>query len=189
MGKEVMLEENLLTGDRVRLTAVTKDDLAAIASWYEDTAFSRQFDAIPAFPRSPEQWAKWLEEQQKDANGFLFAVRPTGESGLLGYAQLDGILWAHQNCWLSLGLGDREDWGKGYGREAMGLLLNFAFWELNLHRVQLTVFSYNQRAIALYEGLGFTREGIYREFLQRDGHRFDMILYGLLRSEWERRSR
>ena len=51
--------------------------------------------------------------------------------------------------------------------------------------MQLTVFAYNERAIALYEKLGFVREGVYREFLARDGVRYDMYLYGLLRREWE----
>jgi len=67
----------------------------------------------------------------------------------------------------------------------MQLALQFAFNELNLHRLQLTVFSYNDRAIALYEKLGFQREGVYREFLQRDGERHDMYLYGLLLREWQ----
>jgi len=61
----------------------------------------------------------------------------------------------------------------------------FAFDELNLHRVTATVFSNNERSIALFEKLGFRREGVYREFLQRDGRRYDMYLYGLLRPEWE----
>jgi RimJ/RimL family protein N-acetyltransferase len=83
-----------------------------------------------------------------------------------------------------MGFGDRQNWGKGYGTEAMRLALNFAFNELNLHRVQLSVFDYNERAIALYEKMGFVREGVYREYLQRDGKRYDMYLYGLLRREW-----
>jgi len=66
----------------------------------------------------------------------------------------------------------------------MTLLLDYAFGELNLHRVQLTVFEYNERAIALYEKLGFRREGVYREFMQREGRRYGMYLYGLLHSEW-----
>jgi RimJ/RimL family protein N-acetyltransferase len=90
---------------------------------------------------------------------------------------------------MSIGLGDSANWGKGYGNEATRLALGFAFNELNLHRVQLTVFDYNSRAIHLYEKLGFQQEGIYREFLQRDGRRFDMYLYGLLRHEWEARER
>jgi RimJ/RimL family protein N-acetyltransferase len=88
-------------------------------------------------------------------------------------------------AWLGIGIGDREQWGKGYGREAMELVLRYGFHELNLHRIQLTVFEYNERAIALYEKLGFRREGVYREFMQRDGKRYDMLLYGLLRREWE----
>ena len=67
----------------------------------------------------------------------------------------------------------------------MRLLLDYAFGELNLHRFQLTVFAYNERASALYEKLGFVREGVFREFLLRDGTRYDMYLYGLLRREWE----
>jgi RimJ/RimL family protein N-acetyltransferase len=62
--------------------------------------------------------------------------------------------------------------------------LNYAFSELNMHRIQLTVFSYNERAIALYERLGFRREGTHREQILRDGKRYDMYLYGLLRREW-----
>ena len=90
---------------------------------------------------------------------------------------------------MSISLGDFANWGKGYGNEATRLALGFAFNELHLHRVQLTVFDYNPRAIHLYEKLGFQQEGIYREFLQRDGRRFDMYLYGLLRHEWETRER
>jgi hypothetical protein len=74
---------------------------------------------------------------------------------------------------------------QGYGYEATQLALNFAFNELNLHRVQFTVFSYNQASIALCEKCGFRHEGIYREFIQRDGKRYDMYLYGIVRHKWE----
>ena len=67
----------------------------------------------------------------------------------------------------------------------MELLVNYGFNELNLHRLQLTVFGYNEPAVKLYEKLGFQHEGSYREFLQRDGQRYDMHLYGLLLSDWE----
>jgi RimJ/RimL family protein N-acetyltransferase len=81
-----------------------------------------------------------------------------------------------------MGIGDRGAWGKGYGTEALRLALQYAFDELNLHRLTLTVIDYNERAIALYEKAGFRREGVFREFGQRDGKRYDMYLYGLLRA-------
>jgi len=87
-------------------------------------------------------------------------------------------------AWLAIGLGP-DHWDQGYGQEAMRLLLAFGFQELNLYRVQLTVFSYNPRAIRVYEKLGFQREGVFRQALHRDGQRHDMLLYGLLRPEWE----
>lgn len=70
----------------------------------------------------------------------------------------------------------------------MELALDFAFYELNLNRVQLTVFDYNQSAISLYKKLGFQQEGSYREFIHRNGKRHDMLLFGLLKREWESRT-
>ncbi len=179
-----MLSDNILRGKRVRLTAVEKKDLPMISSWYEDSGFSRMFDATPAFPKSADQLDHWLEEAQKAKDGYLFAIRQVDADNLLGYIELDGILWPHQSGWLSIGLGKRDDWGKRYGRESMEIALNFAFNELNLFRVQLSVFSYNQRALNLYQNLGFKEEGVIREFIQRDGRRYDMIIFGLLKHEW-----
>ncbi len=176
---------NLLHGKKVRLVALTKEDLATVAQWYQDAEFMRLFDAAIAFPKTESQLTQWLEEAEKSSTGFIFAIRSVRDNALLGYLEVDGILWNQQTSWLSIGIGDQEYWGRGYGYEALTLALQFAFSELNLHRVQLSVFSYNQRAINLYEKAGFQHEGTYREFLHRDGERYDMLLYGLLRPEWE----
>ncbi|HEY9860427.1 MAG TPA: GNAT family protein [Candidatus Obscuribacterales bacterium] len=187
-----MLSKTSLSGDRVRLTSWMPQDLPALADWYQQSDFLRLLDAQPAYPYSEAFLSQWLEERQKSNHAFIFAVRPTSsepattatKDTLLGYVELDGILWNHQVSWISIAIGE-EHWGHGYGFEAMQLALTFAFEELNLHRIQLTVFSYNDRAIALYEKLGFQREGVYREFVHRSGDRHDMYLYGLLRPEWK----
>jgi RimJ/RimL family protein N-acetyltransferase len=180
-----MIPSNILHGGSVRLTALTPNDLPAIARWYQNADFLRLFDARPAYPKTETELAQWLEERHKATDAFLFAIRLLESDDLIGYIELEGILWSHQIGWVSIGIGDSADWGKGYGYESMRLVLVFAFHELNLHRVQLTVFSYNERAIKLYEKLGFQREGVYRESIQRDGRRYDTYLYGLLRREWE----
>jgi RimJ/RimL family protein N-acetyltransferase len=175
----------LLRGVRVHLSALTNDDLAAIATWHGDDATLRLFDAIPAVPKSRAQLERWLTDAQAATDGFTFAVRLNGTGKLVGVLQVDGILWAHRVGWLSVLIGDLAERGKGYGSEALELALRFAFHELNLHRVALTVFAYNTRAITTYERLGFRQEGAHREFLERDGQRHDMLLFGLLRREWE----
>jgi RimJ/RimL family protein N-acetyltransferase len=180
---------NILQGTNVQLTALTPNDLAIISKWYQHTDFLRLLDARPAYPQTELVLAQWLKELQKATDAFIFAVRLLEDNELLGWVELDGILWTHRVGGIGIGIGDQTYWGKGYGYEAMQLALQFAFDELNLHRLQLTVFSYNNRAIALYEKLGFRREGAYREFLQRDGKRHDMYLYGLLYREWQEHHR
>ncbi len=180
-----MMPSTLLSGARIRLTALTPNDLPTITYWYQDAEFLRLFDARPAYPQSEAALAQWLEERHKATDTFLLAVRLHNNEKLLGYIELDGILWSHQVCGVAVCIRESAERGKGYGYEAMQLALRFAFHELNLYRVQLTAFSYNEPSIALAEKLGFQREGVYREFLQRDGRRHDMYLFGLLRHEWE----
>ncbi len=180
-----MQNSSLLHGSRVWLTALSRDDARLIASWDTDSEFIRYLDSSPAYPRNEDQVIRWIENEQKSRDNFLFGIRLVETDDLIGWVELDGIQWTHQTSYIGIGIGNPSFWGQGYGAEAMNLSLQFAFHELNLHRVHLTVFSYNQRAIALYEKLGFQREGAYREHLQRDGQRYDMLLYGILRREWE----
>jgi RimJ/RimL family protein N-acetyltransferase len=156
-----------------------------MTKWYQDGGFLRLLDAVAAYPRPKGELANWLSEANKSSHDILFAIRTLEEDRLLGYVELDGILWNQQVAHVSIAIGERAYWGRGYGADALRLALRFGFDELNLHRVGTTVFSYNTRALALYEKLGFQREGVLREFLHRDGKRYDMYWYGLLRHEWE----
>lgn len=174
---------NHLAGPRVRLDAATAEDAVQVALWHRDGAFLRHLDAEPAHPTGADTVAeRW--QAIRAAGGFPFAVRTlTDEPRLVGLVALDELLWPQRGAWLAMEIAP-PDWGQGYGREALSLLLRFAFDELNLRRLSLTVFSYNDRAIRLYERLGFQREGVFREFLVRDGRPYDMLLYGLLEREW-----
>ncbi len=180
-----MNSANLFYGEHVRLTALRPDDAQTMVRWYEDGEFARLFDANPAYPKTDSALSKWLQDLDRDKDLFAFAIRLLYSDDLIGYIDIDGIQWAHRCGWLTIGIGSTDHRRKGYGSEAMQLMLRFAFHELNLHRLQLTVFGYNQPAIWLYEKLGFQREGAFREFLLRDGQRYDMLIYGLLAREWE----
>lgn len=182
-----MIAPNLLRGEKVRLTAVASADLQTITRWWSDTDFLRLYNTAPAMPRNEDQLSRRFDLSDTHRDAYLFAVRLLDDDELLGLLELDGIDWPHRTTFLSIGIGEARYRHQGYGSEAICLALNFAFHELNLYRVCLTVFDYNTSAIALYERLGFVREGAYREHLERDGHRHDMFLYGLLRTEWTER--
>ena len=178
---------NLFQGQRVRLTATRAGDAAIVARWHEDAWFLRLMNARTARPQSEQQVQAWIDETEKSDHDFLLAVRLVETDELIGWIELNGILWNCGTTMLGIVIGDQARWDQGYGREATELALRYVFDELNLHRIGLTVFSYNQRAIALYEKLGFTYEGAQREFLHRGGQRHDMLYYGLLRREWAAR--
>ena len=178
---------DLLTGTRVRLTAIDEGDMATVGGWYRSTRFLRLYDSMPAYPKTEKQIRARIKESQEDERTFIFAIRLRDDEEIIGMLELDGISWSHGTSFVSIGIGDEAFRGQGYGREAMELALRFAFDELNLYRLCLTAFSYNEAAISLYERLGFRHEGTYREHLQRDGQRHDMYLYGILRREWEER--
>ncbi|MES0359979.1 MAG: GNAT family protein [Anaerolineales bacterium] len=181
----------LFQGELVHLIAPEPQLAAGLHSrWMRDSEFVRLLDTDPARLFSIDKNKEWFEknlvEEQKDDELFLL-IRTLEEERTIGLIGLDGIRWTHGDAWIGIGLGEREYWGKGYGTDAMRILLCYAFEELNLHRLSLSVFEYNPRAIRSYEKVGFIIEGSARKFLNRDGQRYDMLFMGILREEWERR--
>lgn len=175
---------NLLEGNQVRLTAVHPTDIPTLSQWWQSAEFLRHYDALPAYPQTEAQLSKRMETTQTNHNAYLFAIRRLHDETVVGIIELDGILWSHRTSWISLAIGSPTDRRQGIGTDALQILLRYAFHELNLYRLQLTVFSYNLAAIRLYQKLGFVQEGVFRQHLQRDGQRHDMLLYGLLFPEW-----
>jgi len=174
----------LFRGELVRLSAPDPEaDAEAFARWSNDSEYMRLLDSLPARPESARQFTqnltKWLA-----SHDCLFAVRALADDRLLGFVELDGLRWVHGDAWVGIGLGEREYWGKGYGTDAMRVILRYAFTELNLYRVSLDVFEYNTRAIRAYEKAGFTVEGRMREALHRNGRLWDLIYMGVLRDGW-----
>ncbi|KAJ49882.1 RimJ/RimL family protein N-acetyltransferase [Clostridium tetanomorphum] len=179
-----MLKDDLLKSNRIKITALREEDIDTVTKWYEDTKFLRVFDFNPASPLCREKIKEWLLGEVNNPNNYFFVVRENSDGPMLGYVEIERISWNNGVGGIAIGIGDLKQCGKGYGTEALNLVMDFAFRELNLHRLQLITISYNERAINLYEKLGFKREGVYREAVFRDGKRYDMYLYGILDREW-----
>ena len=180
---------DLFQGSLVRIAALAEADAEVMVPWSEDTVYLRLQDTNAARPQTAARIAADIKELAKDRNNLAYGIRTLVDDRLIGTAGLWEIEWSNATAWLSIGIGGQQDWGKGYGSDALRLILAYAFRELNLYRLTLTVLAYNDRAIHLYERAGFQREGVFREFGQRDGRRYDMYLYGLLRREWQGLSR
>jgi RimJ/RimL family protein N-acetyltransferase len=185
MEGDAEMNENLLRGDLVRLTVEDPETMAKLISqWSADSEYSRLLDWDPARRFSVKSTQKWLEKHSEDENCHSFAIRTLNNDRIIGDIGLDGIRWMHGDTFVGIGLGEREYWGKGYGTDAMKIILRYAFTELNLRRVTLDVFEYNQRGVRSYEKAGFVLEGRERGLILREGRRWDVLYMGILREDW-----
>ena len=178
---------DLFRGELIRLDAWDVDrDVEEFASWHAEPEFQRLGYDQGARPLSGAEARTQMERWRDDWPSSLnFAVRTNADGRLVGLTRLYDIDPIHRSAVLGISIGRKSDWGKGFGTDASKSTIRYGFQELNLHRIWLDVFGYNDRAVALYRKLGFTEEGRLREHLARDGRRFDVILMGLLRPEWE----
>ena len=186
------MSKNSFLGQRVRLSAPDPELHApVIAGWSRDPEFVTLLSSGIARPWTVGAIKKELEDSlggdEPKPNHFPFVIHtlPTDDqpARLVGIVDLSVDHWSHRDAWLGIGIGERADWGQGYGSEAMRLVLRYAFDELNLHRVSLTVFAYNERALRTYRRLGFVEEGRQRERLLRFGRRWDMVFMGIFNGE------
>ncbi len=177
--------QDIFRGELVRLAAMNPEELGPLLSrWDRDSQRIRLLDSDPSILFSEKIRKEWVEKQIEKEIFYGFTIRPLADDRVVGELGLGGLRWNHGDAFVGIGLGDRADWNKGYGTDAMHLILRYAFLELNLHRVSLGVFEYNPRAMRSYEKAGFKPEGRMRGTLHRDGRRWDDIFMGVLRSEW-----
>ena len=182
-----VMDQDLFRGKLVHLVALDTDELAkSYSRWSRNSEYNRLAGSQPTVPFSVKAVSKWIDEnlEKETARNYFFAIRTLAEERFIGDIGLDGINWTHGESFVGIGIGDHEAWGKGYGTDAMHILLRFAFEELNMHRVALNTFEYNPRAIRSYEKVGFQHEGHLRGFLNREGRRWDVWYMGILQEEW-----
>ena len=180
--------QDLFRGRLVRLTAPQEEDAEILARWSEDAAYLRDLDTDYARPLSPKELAERLDSARSDANTVEFHLRTLEGDRLIGLVALHSIEWNNRTALLAIGIGEPGYRGKGYGTDALHLVLRYAFDELNLYRVGLDVIESNRRAIRAYEKVGFQREGALRGAVLHDGQRTDLLLMGILRDEWQART-
>lgn len=171
-----------LRGNRIYLRPTEKEDLIHVRAWYNDPDVRKLIGEVT--PSNADALEKWFQRVQEDPNRVWFTVvlnenaKPIGEAGLLR------IFYPWRTADLSIILGDKFAWGKGYGTEVMKLLLDYAFGSLALHRIAIGVVGYNERALKFYEKLGFQREGVQRDGYYTD-HRFsDFVMMSILEDEY-----
>ncbi|MBR6408072.1 MAG: GNAT family N-acetyltransferase [Clostridia bacterium] len=177
-----------IIGRNVMLREYMHEDIRFIDRWVNDKATTRMLDPnVFTFPRPLEKTAEFVAENiEHGGPAFVIANVQNGE--YIGQIDLHNVNYRHRSAEMGIVIGVSKHRHSGYGTEAIELLLKFAFEEMNLNRISLHVLEYNTSAIACYEKLGFVREGVLRQAHWGEGKYADLLVYGILREEWERQS-
>jgi len=178
-----------LFGERIMLREYQKEDLPFMREWVNNPAIVKYLADIFLFPHTLVETESFLNARLENKNpavqGFVIADINTG--AYLGQIDFSSIDWKNRKVMFGIVLGREENLSRGYGSEAIGVLLRFAFREMGLNRVALDVKAGNDRGIACYRKCGFREEGRMRDDYFQDGQYGDTIRMSILRREWEAR--
>jgi len=171
----------VLTSGRVALTPLIGDDRSALFEWINER--EQVLLNAPYRPVGEREHSAWFDAIQERKDTVIFGIRLVASGRLIGSCQLCNIDAVHRSAQLQIRIGDVRERGQGYGTEAVRLLLDFGFKDLNLHRVYLHVFGSNEAALKMYEKVGLVREGVLRAAAYIDGRYRDVVIMGILRDD------
>ncbi|MBM7785597.1 GNAT family N-acetyltransferase [Tenggerimyces flavus] len=167
-----------LQGARIRLEPLGIEHLDGFVKQMQDPDLDRLTGSHGGNP-SLEVGRQWLSTRKGTKDRLDLAIIETETGDFAGEIVLNDLSTANESCNLRLWLGASFR-DHGYGSEAIRLVLAYAFDVVGLHRVELEVYAFNQRAIRTYERCGFEVEGRLRHALLWEGERYDALIMGIL---------
>jgi RimJ/RimL family protein N-acetyltransferase len=173
-----------LEGERIELRRHVRENYPLYAQWYGSPEIWHLTSWAPS-PLSRSAVERLFEDRELSRTDDSFAIHIRGDDEPIGVISLMNMSEANESAELSVIVGPRDDRRQGYGTEAIDRLLHYAFEELGLNRVGLSVFDFNEQAISAYDKLGFVVEGRFRQAIMRSTGFHDAILMSVLKSEWE----
>ena len=177
-----------IEGNHVILRRHVADNVAAFRRWYGDPEVAR-LARYQDTPMREDEVNRFFQVRALGPDSLTMAIHERSNDRLIGtcaFSQLDG---ENGSAMYHITIGEKDTWGRGYGTEATQLMLDHAFGTLGLHRIALSVFEFNERAIRAYATCGFLTEGRAREAVWRDGRWWDELSMSVLAPEWRARRR
>ena len=177
----------VIEGTLVDLRAQEMSDLERNQRWLNDREVTRFLGGRYQFSMLAEE--KWMRERTGKVMAYGgdmgFAIE-TKDGRHIGNTGLHQASSENRSADLGIMIGEKECWGRGYGTDALRTLVRFGFEEMNLNRIALDVYDFNERAIASYLKTGFVEEGRRRKDIYREGRYFDVVMMSVLRDDWEK---
>jgi RimJ/RimL family protein N-acetyltransferase len=175
-----------IEGARIVLRHHRPEDLPHVRRWYRDPELAR-LTRYSLQPMTDDEVDRFFHGRLLSSDSVAYAIDIRQSGRLIGLTTFSNLDPDNGSVLFHISLGEHDAWGHGYGTEATRLMLGLAFDSIGLHRVSLSVFSFNERAIRSYEKVGFRHEGRAREAILRDGQRIDELTMAILATDWRAR--
>lgn len=173
-----------LTGSRIYLREVRLTDVnESYYKWMNDPEVTQYLESR-FYPQSMESISEFVKNQTGDQNNVFLAIILKEGDFHIGNIKIGPINWIHRFAEVGILIGDKTSWGKGYGTEAIGLVVKYAFNILNLHKLTAGCYNSNQGSLKAFQKNGFEVEGVRKKHSFHNGEYIDAILLGLLNPNW-----
>ena len=174
----------MLRGEKVVLRALQREDVPLLAVFNNDIEVEIASGGDPPIPQALARLQAEFEQDvgKGGRDGARFAIEADGR--MIGHCALFNFDETAHTCELGITIGDKHYWGRGYGRDAVRVLLDYGFRLRNFRKVWLRVWGNNERGIRAYRAAGFVEEGRLREHVWSNGRHVDAVYMGILRDEW-----
>lgn len=167
-------------GDKVLLRAYKKDDIELATNFINDKEIKKFLVTDIPFPMTYWEEENWVKSQNSNNNGeYNFAIEDIESKKYIGGCGINKINWLSRVATVGIMIGDKDYWGKGFGTDAMKVLIDFIFNHMNINKIRLGVFSFNKRAIKSYEKCGFKVEGVLKNETFKNGKYYDEIIMSI----------
>lgn len=169
----------------VKLGPIKKEYLHTYVKWFNDPELTQYL--LMYRPMNFEQEEEWYKNAIKKENEIYFAILiDDPEEKLIGNCSID-IDWRNRVGNVGITIGEKQYLGKGLGTKAMSQLCEYGFNTLNLNRIELETYEFNERALKSYKKVGYIEEGRRRKAIFRNGNYWDTITMGILAEEWNKK--
>ena len=173
----------MMEGKKIKLVPLEERHLDDLMKEWNNPELRKFLGGFIPHSREAElQWIQSQIEDMKKRKSFDFAIEKIPDGAFVGTIALHDIDWLSRSCTLGIAIHGEENWGKGYGSEAISMLINFGWNDLNLRRIELSVHAFNERAKHVYEKLGFIEFGVAHRKYYIDGEYVDTHYMELFRA-------
>jgi diamine N-acetyltransferase len=171
---------------RLRLRAMERTDIPRFVEWLNDPEVTPGISII--YPMGSEDESRWFDgvmQTPLELHPLVIEIKDGKDWKPIGNCGFHNLDWRNASGEVGIFIGDKSQWNKGFGGEALHLLMKVGFETMNLHRIWLRVMADNERAVRCYEKLGYIHEGKFRDGEYHRGHYVDMLVMSMLRPEWK----